>query len=59
MKIKKKDFNSKHEINIENCLVKKKMWREYGRNKYQNMSENYKQILKEYKTIYPKAKKLP
>ena len=48
----KKNFKSRHEIDIENCLVKKKIYREYGRNRYQNISENYKQILKEYKTIY-------
>ena len=45
------------EINIQNYPTKKKnLKREYGRNRYQNMSEENKQRLKEYQKNYRKAK---
>ena len=46
------------EINIETCL-KKKIYkkREYGKNRYRNMSEENKQRLKEYQKKYREAKK--
>ena len=46
MKITKKDRESKQNINIENYLTKKEIKeREYGRNGYQNVSEEIKQRL--------------
>ena len=43
---------------MEIYLTKKKNEkREYGRNRYQNMSEEKKQILKEYQKNYHVAKK--
>ena len=45
------------EINTEIYPKKKKnKKREYGRNRYHNMSEEKKQKLKEYQTIYREAK---
>ena len=46
------------EINIETYL-KKKIYkkREYGKNRYHNMSEENKQRLKEYQKKYREAKK--
>ena len=58
MKITKKDSENKQETNIENYLRKKNVKkREYGRNRYQNMSEENKQRLKNIKENYRKAKK--
>ena len=47
----KKDYENKQEINTENYLTKKsvKKKREYGRNRYQSMSEE----------INKKAKNIP
>ena len=45
-------------INIENYLKKKKnINREYGRNRYHNMSEEKQQRLKEYQKNYCETKK--
>ena len=45
-------------INIENYLKKKKnIKREYGKNRYHNMSEEKKKRLKEYQKNYREAKK--
>ena len=44
----KKRLKSTQEINIETYLKKNKKKREYGKNKYHNMSEEKKQRLKEY-----------
>ena len=50
MKLAKKDSENMQEINIENYLTKKKnIKREYGKNRFQNMSEENKQRLKEYR----------
>ena len=49
---------SKQEINIETYLKRIRMKkREYGKNRYHNMSEEKKQKLKEYQRKYRKAKK--
>ena len=51
MKITKKDFNNKHEIVTEISQKKKKekkdIKREDGRNRFEDMSEEYKPKLKE------------
>ena len=58
MKTTKKDSENKQETNIENYLRKKNAKkREYGRNRYQNMSEENKQRLRNIKENYCKAKK--
>ena len=58
MKMIKKDWESKQEINTEIYLKKKKNEkREYGKNRYHNMSEEKKQKLKEYQKNYREAKK--
>ena len=51
MKITKKDCESKQKINKENYLAKKKH-KEYGRNRYQNISEENKQRLKKFQKTY-------
>ena len=53
MKIAKKDCENKQKISRESYLMKKKnMKREYGRNRYQNMSEENNQGIKmEQKTF--------
>ena len=56
MKIIKKDCRNEQEINIDNYLMKKKTKREYGRDRYQNISEEFKQRLKEYQKNHRKAK---
>ena len=38
-------------------MSKKNIKREYGRNRYKNMSEEDKQRLKEYQKIYRESKK--
>ena len=54
----KKDWESKQEINTEIYLKnKKKEKREYGKNRYHNMSEEKKQKLKEYQKNYREVKK--
>ena len=58
MKTIKKDWESLQKINIETYL--KKIWiekKEYGKNRYHNISEQKTQKLKEYQKSYPKAKK--
>ena len=58
MKMIKKDWESKQEINTGIYLKKKKNEkREYGKNRYHNMSEEKKQKLKEYQKNYREAKK--
>ena len=58
MKMIKKDWESKQEINTEIYLKKKKKEkREYGKNRYHNMSEEKKQKLKEYQKNYREVKK--
>ena len=58
MKMIKRGYESKQEINTEICLKNKKnKKREYGKNRYRNMSEEKKQRLKEYQKNYPEAKK--
>ena len=58
MKMIQKDWESKQEINTEIYLKKKKNEkREYGKNRYHNMSEEKKQKLKEYQKNYREAKK--
>ena len=46
----KERLKSTQEINIETYSKKNKKKREYGKNKYHNMSEEKKQRLKEYPT---------
>ena len=46
----------KQKISVENYLKKKNKKREYGRNRYQNMTEENKQKLKEYQKTYHDAK---
>ena len=49
MKITKKDCTSKQKINIDNYLMKRNNIKiEYGRSRYQIMSEKDRQRLKEY-----------
>ena len=58
MKMIKKDWERKQEINTEIYLKKKKKEkREYGKNRYHNMSEEKKQKLKEYQKNYREVKK--
>ena len=60
MKITKKDCTSKQKINIDNYLMKRNNIKiEYGRSRYQIMSEKDRQRLKEYqkKKNYREAKK--
>ena len=45
------------EINTEIYLKENKKKREYGRNRYHNMSKEKKQKLKEYQKNYREAKK--
>ena len=52
-----KDYYEEQKINIENYLKNKNIKREYGRNRHYNMSEEKKQRLKEYQSIYREAKK--
>ena len=58
MKTIKKDYENKQKIIIENYLTNKSKYtkREYGRNRFHNMSEENKQRLKEYRKNYRKAK---
>ena len=50
-------LRGKQEINTEIYLKKKKIKkREYGKNRYRNMSEQKKQRLKEYQKNYREAK---
>ena len=54
----KKYQQRKQKISTENYLKKKKnIKREYGRNRYKNMSEKKKQRPKEYQKSYRQAKK--
>ena len=48
---------SKQEINIETYLKKKNNEREYGKNRYHNVSQEKKQRLKEHQKNYREAKK--
>ena len=58
MKTIKKDWESLQKINIETYLKKVRIKKkEYGKNRYHNMSEEKKQRLKEYQKNYRKAKK--
>ena len=57
MKMIKRDEENKQEINTEIYLKKKKgKKREYGENRYRNMSKEKKQSLKEYQKNYREAK---
>ena len=57
MKMIKRDEEDKQEINTEIYLKKKKgKKREYGENRYRNMSKEKKQSLKEYQKNYREAK---
>ena len=56
MKMIKRDYGYKQEINTETYLKKKKK-REYVKNRYHNMSEEEKKRLNEYQKNYRKAKK--
>ena len=54
----KKLLRENAKINIEiNQMKKKNIMREYGRNRYHNMSEKKKQKLKEHQKNYSEAKK--
>ena len=54
----KRDYENQQEINIETYLKNKKIKkREYGKNRYHNMSEGKKIRLKEYQKNYRQAKK--
>ena len=53
----KKDYESKQKINTETYLKKKKIKKEYGKNRYRNMSEEKKQRLREYQQNYHEGKK--
>ena len=55
MKIIKKNYESKQDINTEIYLKKKKKKREYGRNRYHNISIGKKQKLKEYQKKLPRG----
>ena len=56
--IKETEREREQKINTENYLKKKKyINREYGRNRYHNMSEENKKRLKEYQKNYREAKK--
>ena len=54
MKIRKKYWKQK--INIENYLTKKKIKKEYGKNKCEKMSKGSNERLKEYWKIIVKQK---
>ena len=57
MKTIKKDQGSMQGINTETYLKKKKnKKREYGKNRYHNMSEEKNQRLKKYQKNYREAK---
>ena len=60
MKTIKKDYESKQDVNTEICLKKKNTHkkREYGKNKYHDMSEEKKQRLKEYQKDIVRLKSL-
>ena len=49
MEITKKDCKNKHEINIENYLMKEVILKGSTRDRYKNMSDEDQQKLKEYK----------
>ena len=53
----KRDSESKQATNTETYLKKKKIKKEYEKNRYWNMSEENKQRLKEYQKNYHEAKK--
>ena len=57
MKMIKRDQENRQDINIETYLKKQKIKREYGKNRYVNMSEEKKKRLKEYQKKYREAKK--
>ena len=58
LKITKKYQEKQQRINIENYLKKKKyIKREYGRNRYHNMSKEDKRRLKEYQINYREARR--
>ena len=53
----KRHYKSKQEVNTETYLKKKKnLKRQYGRNRYRDMSEEKKQRLNEYQKNYREAK---
>ena len=54
MRTTKIEWKIKQKINIENYLKKKNIKREYGRNRYRNVSEEKKQRLKEHQKIIMK-----
>ena len=54
----KKDYESKQKINTETYLKKKKIKKEYGKNRYRNMSEEKQQRLREYQQNYHEGKKV-
>ena len=53
---KKESWKNKQETSIKNYLTKKRIKREYGRNRCKNMSEKENQILKEYQKTIVKQK---
>ena len=57
IKITKKYYERKQKISIENYLKKKNIKKEYGRNRYHNMSEEKKHRQKEYERNNREAKK--
>ena len=56
MKTIKKDQGSMQGINTETWRKKKNKKREYGKNRYHNMSEEKNQRLKKYQKNYREAK---
>ena len=57
MKMIKRDYENRQEINTETYLRKKEnKKREYGKNRYRNTSEEKKQRLKEYQKNYREAR---
>ena len=52
----KKHYESKQEINTEIYLNKKNKKREYGKNRYHNMSTEKKQKLKQYQKATARLK---
>ena len=59
MKKIKKDWGNKQKINIETYQKKIELKkREYGKNRYHNISEEKKQKLKEYQKKISRDKKL-
>ena len=59
MKKIKKDWGNKQKINIETYQKKiESKKREYGKNRYHNISEEKKQKLKEYQKNISRDKKL-